>query len=293
MSGISIEITPGLTQDTTHVQHSGEQPLGITLGAGGVVAAMDEWLSQHKDFEPYEWRWDPNIGALPGVAKPISTHTELNLQPEAFGDRIWDNSKAAAPTKFSVSLHKDVTLTTETSWSTKLTIGDSFTANVGVSGGPIKAGASNTVSVQAEVGKTTSKTTTVTLGTSDGSESELPPGVAELVVLTALSGDLQVFTQIQTSWEGHWLWRHRNSGENWRQFPATNVLDHGLARPWDAKGIHSGLMTLESKFGAAGEVRQQVESLADTSPTSVKNAIADALQSYGFGTSTIVGYSVG
>lgn len=280
MTGINIDITPGLTQDTTHVQHSGSQPLSERLGGGGVVAAMDEWLAQRHDNTPYEWQWDPAIGALPAVAIPLATTTSLDLTPDSYGQRVWDNLRGAAPQTFSVSLDHQLTLTTEVSWETKLSISDTLTAQIGVSGGPIKAGGSNAITVSAEIGHTTSHTETVTIGTTDSSTGTLPPGTAELVVLCALTGPLIITTQVQTAWQGHWLWRHRDKGESWRPFAASTVMDHGLARPYDPHGTHSGLTTLTARIGAAGEVTQQVVSLTDVSPQAIQDALARALSVY-------------
>lgn len=279
--GIRIDAVPGLDQDTTHVAQSGSHDLGITLDGGAVVAAMDHWLAAQKDWKPYEWQWDPNTGPPRGVARPIKTTVHTDLAPEALADHLWDNTDAEAKTHFEIALERTVTLTTETSWETKLTVGDSFTANVELSGGPVKAGASNTISVQAEIGKTSTKTESVSLGVSDAASADLDPGQAELVVLTALAGSIILVTQIQTAWEGHWLWRHRNAGEAWRKFDADTVQDHGLARPWDHGGTHWGLTTLTTKFGCAGQVDQKVEALPDTSEASIAAARKKALSEYG------------
>ena len=271
---ITVLVNPNL-DGTANVQSHGYWDLGVTLGAGGIVAAMDGYLASRKTFGSYRWRYDPNAGPPKGIAQVIKSVVSFNLKPAAFQQHLWDNLDASGPVEFSAQLERDTTIERSLTWETKLSISDAFTASCELAGGGIKAGASNTVTVSAEVGKTTSSSTTLHIGADDAVTATLQAGQADLVVLTALSGSIDVATTIQTGWSGHWLWQYE--GGQWQTMNAQTLEDHGLARPLDPHGTHSGIVTMTASFGAAGRVDQKVESLPDTSQKSIDEAVQRAL----------------
>ena len=280
--GISIQVARGATADDTHIHTEGSIDLGQTLGYGGVVAAMDEWQAKRGDnAKPaYQYQPLPNSGGVwgRGWAHPISAHIDDSaLIPTGLRRHIWDNLNANISNHFATSLTEEVTLTDSVEMSTKLTVGASLTTNVEVTGGPVKAGASATYSVQAEVGKTTTHSRSVSVGSTDSADTELPPHTAELLVLSSLEGPMSIVVLIQTTWLGGCQWRY-GPGHPWQTMTSWDfVLDHGLARPGDPHGIHSGLATVTIGVGTVSEVDQTAVSIPDLSKNTLDAAVAKVL----------------
>ena len=283
MTGIVTEIAAGATAADTHVHVSGEQDLGVNLGYGGVVAAMDAWQSFRGDaaLPAYNLAQVPGQEGGWGRGYAIPVHAAIDdshLIPTGLRTHIWDNLRATIPNKFSTALEVTETVEDSVSMETKLTLGASFTSTVKVSGGPVSASGSATFSATAEVGKTWSKSRSLSVGSTDAAEAELPPGVAELLVLSSLMGPIVVVTTIQTQWRGQIRWRY-GDGHPWQTVDLSVLEQHGLARPRDPHGTHSGLVTQRVAIGTVSEVDQTAVSLPATDPDSVKAALAGELQS--------------
>lgn len=275
--GISVNVIPGLTAEETQIENNGEQDLGFDINSGAIIAGLDAYLSANPILDvPGKLTWHLDNGVWPRAkARVLHTVPVFDLHPEALQSHIWDNSEGVAPTKFRASLHREITVERTVSWDTKLTVGDSFTTHIEVSGGPIKAGASNTISVQAEVGKSQSNSESLSVGTDDEVEATLDPGKAELVVLTVLGGSLVLVTTLQTYWDGAIWWQKAPHG-TWHH----NTIDEigHIIKPWD-DGYHNGIITQNTKIGAVSSVDQKIEKLVDTSSHSISDAINKALSS--------------
>ena len=282
MTGIVTEIAAGATAAGTRVYTTGEQDLGVDLGFGGVQAAIDEWQAQRGDkaLPPYQLQQTPGQGNWGrGWAKPVHAAVDdTHLIPTGLRTHIWDNLKAPVANKFSTSLEVTETVEDSVSTESKLTIGASFTSTVKVTGGPVSASGSATFSATAEVGKTWSQSRSLSVGSTDAAEAELPPGVAELLVLSSLKGPLAVVSVIQTEWRGSLQWRY-GSNHPWQTVNLDVLEQHGLARPFDQHGMHNGLVTVTTKIGTVSEVDQTAVALAATDPGSVKAALEDELAS--------------
>lgn len=280
--GITIQVARGATADDTRVHSEGSIDLGQSLGFGGVVAAMDEWQAKRGDqAKPaYQYQPLPNSGGCwgRGWAHPISAHVDDSaLVPTGLRRHIWDNLASNIKNHFATSLTEEVTLTDSVEMSTKLTIGASLTTSVEVTGGPVKAGASATYSVQAEVGKTQTHSRSVSVGSTDSADAELPPHSAELLVLSSLEGPMSVKVLVQTTWLGGLQWRY-GPGHPWQTMTSWDfVLDHGLARPGDPRGVHSGLAEISIGVGTVSEVDQTAVSVPDLSKTTLDKAVAGIL----------------
>lgn len=283
MTGIVTEISAGATAADTHVHVSGEQDLGIDLGYGGVVAAMDAWQAHRGDQALPAYQYQPIPGQEGGWGRgyAVPVHAAVDdshLAPTGLRTHIWDNLKAPIPNKFSTALEVTETVEDSVSMETKLTLGASFTSTVKVTGGPVSASGSATFSATAEIGKTWSRSRSLSVGSTDAAEAELPPGIAELLILSSLKGPLRIVTTIQTLWRGGCQWRY-GPGHPWQTMTWDAVMDHGLARPCDPHGIHSGLITQATQIGTVSEVDQTAVNLPATDPDSVKAALAGELQS--------------
>ena len=275
MSKITVSVVPSLAPGGAVVRSEGWWDLNMKLGPGGIVGAFDAWLAAHGMFDKYQWRYT-SAGRPRGVARCIHVDTNPNVKPEALSNHLWDNLAGATTTHYSTALQRTVTQETSSSWETKLSISDTYTAEVGIEGGPLKAGAQNSVTVAAELGHSTSNTKSVTLGTTDEVSTDLPPGKADVVVLVAYVGTFDVVTTIQTAWEGSVEWSY--DGGSWQKMDMQTLMDHGLARPCDPKGQHSGIAKVTTRFGVAGEVDQKVVAVQDTAPSSVTTAIQGAVE---------------
>ena len=283
MTGIVTEIAAGATAADTHVHAYGEQDLGTNLGYGGVVAAMDEWQAQRGDQALPAYQYQPIPGQEGGWGRgyAVPVHAAVDdskMIPTGLRTHIWDNLRAKIANKFSTALEVTETVEDSVSMETKLTLGASFTSTVKVTGGPVSASGSATFSATAEVGKTWTKSRSLSVGSTDAAEAELPPGVAELLILSSLKGPLLVVTTIQTQWRGGCQWRY-GPGHPWQIVDWSQLEDHGLARPGDPHGTHSGLVTQTTQIGTVSEVDQTAVNLPATDPDSVKAALTGELQS--------------
>ena len=272
--GISIDIVPGATPDTTRVHAQGLQDLGIKVPYGALIAAMDVWQASKHDFDPYEI--DPGPHWPIGVALPIRTTVTSDLQPVALATHLWDNLHGSVTTHYDTSLSETVTLTDTTTWTSELSATLTITAGVTVGEGPVKANASTTYSVTAKVGHTHTQTRTVAVGTTDGSSADLPVGKAELLVLTAERGPLTVTCVIQTGWQGSIRWRHKKGGV-WQTVDMGLLMEHGLARPYDEHGIHDGITTLIQHHGTVSEVAQTAVAVPNDDPATLTDAVRKLL----------------
>lgn len=282
MTGIVTEISAGATAADTHVHVYGEADLGLSLGYGGVVAAMDAFQAHRGDQALPAYQYQPLAGTHEwghGYAVPVHAAVDdSHLIPTGLRTHIWDNLAAQIPNKFSTALEVTETVEDSVSMETKLTLGASFTSTVKVTGGPVSASGSATFSATAEVGKTWSRDRSLAVGSTDAAEAELPPGIAELLILSSLKGPLRIVTTIQTLWRGGCQWRY-GPGHPWQTLSWDAVMDHGLARPCDPHGTHSGLITQATQIGTVSEVDQTAVALQATDPDSVKAALAGELQS--------------
>ena len=276
MKNITVSVVPGLSADSSDVRAEGQWDLGLTLSPGGVIGAFDAWLAKHGMYDKYEWRYTKE-GRPRGMATPIHVDVVPDIKPEALSNHLWDNLEGASTTHFSTSLQRSVTQERSVTWDTKLSISDTYTVEVGIEGGPLKAGAQNSVSVTAEVGHSSTSTESVQLGTTDEVSTDLEPGKADLVVLVAYVGSVDVVTTVQTAWVGSLEWRYNNGA--WQTMDARTLMDHGLARPFDPHGTHFGIVKMTSKFGVAGEVDQKIVAVKDTSPVALSSAQKEAVAS--------------
>ena len=281
--GIVTEIAAGATAEDTHVHVTGEQDLGLNLGYGGVVAAMDAWQAFRGDaaLPAYQLEQQPGTPGGWGRGYALPVHAAVDdsqLAPESLRTHVWDNLRAAIPNKFSTALQVAETVEDSVSLETKLDVTVGFSSTVKVSGGPVAASGTASFSATAEIGKTWSRSRSLTVGTTDGAESELPPHTAELLILSSLKGPLLVITTIQTEWRGAVRWRYGPKAP-WQTVDLSVLMQHGLARPCDPHGTHNGLLTQAVQIGTVSEVDQTAVSIADTSKETIREAIAGELQS--------------
>lgn len=255
------------------------------LGFGGVQAAIDVWQSDRGEahLPAYQFKPDPSWQEHgdrwwgDAHARILSAYVDdSGLKPEGLQIHLWDNLAGNTPFTYHTTLTKSVELTDSVTWTKKLSVSDTVSVNFEVSGGPIKAGGSNSLTVGAEMGKDTTHSKSVTVGTEDGSEATIPPGKADLLVLSALTGPLSLVVEIETYWVGSILWR-RNSSEEWRQVSLDVLMEHGLARPLDPDGEHGGRETVTMDLGEVSEIDQTAIGVTDTSKAGLAAAEAHVL----------------
>ncbi|MYE38231.1 MAG: hypothetical protein F4X82_01775 [Candidatus Spechtbacteria bacterium SB0662_bin_43] len=276
---INVQFEQNPTDPTdVSVSSTGEWDVGGGLGDGGIIAFMDEYSAQHLNGARYQWRWHNDVRAQ-GKAKVLDNKTSYSLKPTAIKKHIWNNLYADVSNTFNTQLEQSTTLEQSSSMTTSLDIADSLEVDVEAKGAVFSAGAKNTVSVSVSKSKTYSNSETKTLGSTDGLSTTLPPHTAEVVVLSALTGNLTLTTRVQTYWDGAIDYRYMKDGK-WTEWETIQLADVevGLARPLDEKGVHDGLVTVTSTFGSAGEVDQSARSISSLSETDVDNAVNGILE---------------
>lgn len=270
-----VQIVARLAADGTLDAHESEPiTLGDRLSADTLIAGLDAWTAANRDYRPFKWRWGPH-GPPIARAHVVSVTAEPRLSPEAVTDHVWNNLHGASKTHYATSLTKSITLEDSSTVDTKLTVGDTFTASVEVSGGPVKAGASNSLSISAEVGKSTTRSRTVSLGTTDEVDAELKPGLADLVVMTALTGTVTVTAELRTYWDGYVIFER--GGET--THPTATEIGHMLL-PRDPHDT-GGRLVVTADFGAAGEVDQTVVAIKSLAASEIARARGIAVSDRG------------
>ena len=279
-----IEAQGAATAKNSKVHTSGDILLDHdTLGYGGVIAAMDVWLSISGNADKKFPKLRQGQSYLGGWGSPFcsiisAVWDDSNLQPTGIARDRWDNSKGAEPEDYSIVLSKSESETDSAEWDTKLTITDTMTVGLEASlPGVGKASASNSISVGLEVGHSWSTSRTITVGSSDTTGTTLQPGEAELVLLSALKGSLALIVTMQTRWEGTFEYQFENG--KWQTMDLETLQVQGLARPFDKGGIHNGIITLKLNFGTITEQDISTIKVTDTSETGWRTAELDILKS--------------
>ena len=280
---ISILIQPGSTPTKPTVQGVGYEDLGMKLGAGGVIAGMDNMLKDTKQFDPYQWRWSADKGVPIAVARAVPGAATIKpvLTPEALTDHIWNNLRGVAPVTYHADLTREVVLTSTAEMTKSLTAGASITSSVEVTGGPVKASASATVSLSATVGKTDSHSRSVSLGTSDGAQTTLQPGEAELLVLVADVGYAHIVVPVEAVFVGIIEWKFLKD-KVWKSLDVEILQErYGLLRPGEAADGSGWETTVDIKVGSVSAVDQETEPITSTNPDELQRARNAAVHTVG------------